>query len=246
MISSAILQAFPGAFIRILGCLIILPFAHSISNIGKMFVFSFGLTLFFVTGNVQAAEYSSINILTEFLIGIVISLPIALTVDAVRSLGELFDSQRGLSFASSYDPNVNVQASVSSHLTSNYCITALIGAGILENLLFTIKKSFALIPLYSMNVAEMSDIAVNVIYFISFVCGAMFQSFLLCALIFMLVDVGSLFLSKALNQSAFHQEIFLVKSLLGLLLVVCVLKLNPGPAISTMASPNIKMLISTP
>jgi flagellar biosynthesis protein FliR len=246
MISAEHLMAFPGIFFRVLGMLIVLPIAHNLSGIGKIFGLSFGLSLFFAP-NVAAENYPGMQCLFfEFLAGCIISLPAALTIDAVRSLGELFDSQRGVSFASLYDPSANQNISVMSHLASNYSLAVLIGGGIFENILFALKNSFDAVPIYSYGSASISSSAISTIRLISFICSGMFQSFLICALLFVLVDFGSIFLAKVLTQSGLNQEVFLVKTICGLLLIFSLLKINFAPALISFGSPQAAILSPLP
>lgn len=246
MISPESMLAFPPVFMRILGAMIVLPIGQNLSGIGKVFALSFGLSLFFTTAVDTTVPPSYSGLFFEFLVGCIITLPAALTIDAVRSLGELFDNQRGVSFAAVYDPAINVNASVMSHLGANFCLLVLISAGLLENIMFAIKGSFTTLPLYSFSSESLSITAVNIIRFISILCGGFFQSFLICALLFVLVDVASIFLSKVLTQAGLNQEVFLVKTITGFALVLAILKLDFAPALLAYANPQSGLISLAP
>ncbi len=246
MISAEEMQAFPAIFLRIMGAMILLPFSHSLSNIGKIFAFSFCLSFFFISSFTGTVDFSWSNLIFEFGIGLLISIPSAITIDAIKSLGELFDNQRGVSFAAVYDPNTNLQSSVMSHLSSNFCTVILISAGLLENILVAIKSSILIFPLYSFSASSLSGTAINVISLISHFCSAMFQAFLLCALVFVLVDIASVFLSKVLNQTGLNSEVFLVKTLLGFLILFFLLNADLSYSLMSMAGPNLQIVSVVP
>lgn len=236
------LQAFPAVFARVLGAMVILPISQSLSNMGKIFAFSFALSLFFLGGVKASVAPDYYGLIFEFMIGLIISLPAAMTVDAVRSLGELFDNQRGVSFATFYDPNMNQNASVMSHLAGNFSLVLILSGGILESILMSLNSSFELFPIYTFKLELLPVIAVNMVYFISFICAGMFKAFLLCALLFVLVDVASVFLSKVLNQTGLNNEVFLAKTVLGFLLLISLLKVDLGGSLIATASPKLELL----
>lgn len=225
-------------FCRVLGALLILPFAHTYINLGKLFGVAFLLTLFFSPYADLNRELNYGALPKEFIIGLIIGLPAALTIDLIGSLGELFDNQRGVNFGGVYNPATGGSSSLTAHLMGSFATVLLLLSGIFESILIALDKSFLRISSAVKGDFNVSETSIRVIQYTAEVSGGFFKSFLICAVIFLLVDTASTFISKVLPQSSLIGEIFLVKSLIGTVVLLTILTYQWGGVLIQLSDPS--------
>lgn len=168
-----------------------------------------------------SAELSCRALAGELVIGAVLALPCALTVEAAALFGELLDAGRGENYASFYDPLLGDRSSSLALLGRSYCLTLLLLAGTAEALLAAFNATVRLYPPGAGGLLlEQRGLRVLELASAYFLGAAWF--YLPCAVLFLAIEGCAAAAARLSPRLAVMQESFVVKTYaaFGVLLVL--------------------------
>lgn len=203
-------------FMRILGALACLPFEGVASGWWLRFCAASVLSLTLIWGqNVSPINLSSSALIGDFLLGLSVGLPLALSVQAYSALGDFIDSARGQNMSEMYSPLNGNSSSLTSSLLQHYSFSLLLFTGALDVLVSQVFKSMQMQSLGSIAAENYSDLgqhfihmAIYSIYHFSFLAVPF-------AVIFLCLDLCMIFLAKLIPGLSLLSEMFLAKSALA-------------------------------
>lgn len=237
------LISFAPVFMRCFGLLVLIPLGDS-TAVHRRAGLAAGLT-FFICGEIpNTGECSIVSLIIEFIIGLFLALPAAVTISLAASFGELFDTQRGQMIGSVYDPLSSEVSSSSSVLFSNLSWAVLCSVGFLETILAAVIRSFSILTPGSGSVTTLSEISLAMFKLLIFTFTGCITTFLPVALLFLLIDSGLALISKSVPHLSLLSEATQIKSALGwVVLSQCYWLLGVDRLVG-LASPLLKILVS--
>ena len=139
-------------------------------------------------------------------------------------LGELFDAGRGQNMAGAYDPLAEVhqaQTGIGLRLLV-WAVLLLGGAG--EELLESLGRSFSLVRGGGFDFAGAAPLGLGLLRLMAAVFGGIVRLFLPFAALFFAVDAAIGFVSKLVPAGTFCGEAFQLKTCLGLVILIALVK----------------------
>lgn len=97
-------------FARAFGLTLLVPIAWNVIGLGLRMSISFCMAVF-VSDRILAVSPTISSILSEIILGMVLSLPLYVLINTGLMLGELSDTARGQSIGSLYNPTIESEAS---------------------------------------------------------------------------------------------------------------------------------------
>ncbi len=155
----------------------------------------------------------------EVFIGLLIGLPLALLITAAGMFGDLFDTERGQSLATIYDPLQDVQESATGILLKNLLWAELLFLGAGEDLVRGFILSFERIAPGSLNSEGWFFELDALLTFLTSRGILIFKIFIPWAVLFLAVEISMGFVSKVVPQVSLSSESFQLKSYLGVLIL---------------------------
>jgi flagellar biosynthesis protein FliR len=160
------------------------------------------------------------NVAAELLLGALIGLPLLLVVQAGKMFGELFDAGRGQSIGTQYDPVSSMSSQVMSKCIGSWLVATLLFLGLLPQILMTLQQSFLAINPGSMSLFDLARSHRSVVELVILSLTFAFSVYVPCALLFLIVDLFAGFVSRLLPKFAIHGETFLVRTVVGFLMLM--------------------------
>ncbi len=215
-------------FFRLLGLLCLLPLA------GEQLAFYTKLSLA-AAFSLVFLPYLSISegctvqhVCLEFILGMLLSIPLLLLVEGGSVLGELYDIGRGQTLATAYDSLSQVPQSVTATFARQYVWALLVLAGALTLLIKYFAQSLLLVPVGTAELSRLLNITVQLLPVISYLFNQVLLLFLPWLLVFFLIDLLLLVTGVLIPGLNVNCESMLLKSFAGLLLIYYLsLKLAP-------------------
>jgi len=220
VVTEAFLNAFPSAFFRALGLIAVLPIGDKLSGVIQKLLLAAGLALLSAGSIESSGLHGVFGAVGEFLIGFVISIPLALAVSAAKMWGELFDAGRGQTIGSMYDPVNGSSLSSMAFLAKHYVWVLLLITGTLDRTIFSYYESFSIISPGEFAMANLSAFSQGIIIMLGYTLIGLISLYLVFAALFLLIDCFVGLISKSVPQVSFFSESFQVKTYLGFLLIL--------------------------
>ena len=159
-------------------------------------------------------------------------LPMALLVCSAGIAGELFDNGRGQSLGQVYDPLSSVSQAHCGFFARQTALTATFLAGGAEYALTQLKQSLLSLPPGSISSAGTTPIALAIIRQVANSLDGAFLFFLPIASAFLCADVVIAFIGRLLPNLSLSSEAFLIKSTIGMLVLVVFWQFDPISSVS--------------
>lgn len=209
----SILAAITALSVRALGMICFLPLGEEHGAVITKLCLAFVIGWFFL-GTVEVSESLSLYLLVlEFFVGLFVGLPVSIFVSLASMCGELFDSGRGQTMGSIYDPFSYVSLSLTSGLC-RYLLWALFLAHSLLSVLFSqLAESYRLLPPGTLSVGTFSLLGYTLLLSIGKMIGLCFFYYLPLGVIFLLVDIGIALISRILPHGNIQGESYFLKNL---------------------------------
>jgi type III secretory pathway component EscT len=203
-------------FFRAMGLLVNIPLGSSSLSAAMRFGCAALLSILGLSLSSDARELSYLHIGAEFLIGFCLGLPAGLLLSGAAMFGELFDTGRGQSIGSLYDP---FSASHDSQLAVmfrqfTWAYILFLGGG--EILIGDYLESLHSVTLGApFETNELLKLGAIMVTSTCACLSGVLSAYLPCAALFLMLDLGLGFLGKLLPQHNFASESFILKSGLG-------------------------------
>ena len=225
-------KVFLAVFLRCFGVFALIPLLTQSQSKVIFFTLSLVVAVFVFPENYSTMVVENWSLPFETLIGLSLGFPVALLVSAGSMWGDLFDSARGQSLSSFYDPSSLSLTQPSVKLTTGLVWILVLMLGGVELLIVSIQKSLVSIPPGSLAVTFFTTYGLELIHMCGFIFTGTIIIFLPIAGVFLLTDLSVGFLSKLLPQLMLFSEAFQIKSLLGMIIIACVWQLGAEQAFS--------------
>ncbi|MCO6430209.1 MAG: flagellar biosynthetic protein FliR [Deltaproteobacteria bacterium] len=229
-------------FFRSLGAICLLPIGEGVSGFSRHITLAAGMAIFLSPLDAYSLQPGFASISRELAIGLLLGLPAVLAIEAMRTLGELFDTGRGQSMAAMYDPASSLSSSQTGFLFQKCALVFLLVAGILEHIIAALYQSMGDVPAGTAHTLSVAGSASSVMAIVVSTAAASFSVYLLFAALFLICDICVLFLSKAVPGCSFLCEAFQLRSLAGFSGVVLLLHSGLQPILLEAALPRAGLL----
>ncbi|RIL06211.1 MAG: hypothetical protein DCC75_11030 [Proteobacteria bacterium] len=223
-LEQAICQSFLPCFARALGMSIALPFEISVLGLSQRFVLSAGFALLALNPSSAGAFSTSqfealLNLAANFVVGIMLGLPLLLLLQGAKLVGEMLDIGRGQNIAHAYDPITHNSETFSDQLLHALFWAAIVWSGALQVMFAVYYQSLQVIG----STGQMRDFLSQSWEW----CATLVTTWLnfgfklVCPLLFgyLLVDLAAALINKMLPQVSLFSESFQIKSCFGLLFI---------------------------
>jgi flagellar biosynthesis protein FliR len=168
---------------------------------------------------VHSVEWSLSSGCAEVFIGALLGFPLLLLYQGARMFGEFFDAGRGQTIGAFYDPLSGVSGQLMAECIGRWVCAELLVVGLLPQFVEVLFISSDVVPPGTLSLDQLFAFPTLVMRsFVHSYTIAMLV-FLLVGGGFLLVDLFSGFVSRLLPRFHIHGEIFLVRSLLGFVLL---------------------------
>ena len=209
-------------FIRSMAFTIPLPIGTALADYLKRGVLAVVLT--FVAAlyysDLSLPAFSAASIFSNILLGIVMSAPCILTIEAASYFAELIDSGRGVQFSAFYDQVSGGQNSLLSIYSKYLIIAVLLAGGMGEAYLTFFLRSFG--NELNFNAANLVQVGSRWGLLMVQYLGSCFLAYLPLGLLFILSDWGISVVGKILPSLKLNQESFLIKSVAVFILMIII------------------------
>ncbi len=224
MIEQGSFSLLPYVSLRAAAMFFLLPLPPEVFSVGRKLMLSLLLGILALPYVEHSGETQYIWFLSEIGIGLLLGLPISLMIALTGVFAELFDLQRGQTFASFYDP-AHGPGSQCSLLFRSYFICFLLLSGCGEALFVNFLDSLQYLPAGTDLFSRFSDSSSQgLLLFVHSALNTMLTVYLPVAGIFFFVDLCFCFASKALPKLQIYQDAFLVKTFLGFLALLLLVR----------------------
>lgn len=156
----------------------------------------------------------------EFLLGAAVALPALLFVNAAELLGELYDFARGQTLAAAYDPTLAQAISSSAQLFRKLACLSLLTAPGLALTLGSYFHSLEHVSNASVVMLRSDALGVWAIRYICLWLGVVAQLAVALTLVFLSIDLSLGFIARVLPSLSVSTEGFVLKSGVGMLLLL--------------------------
>lgn len=207
------------ASLRALGMLVLIPLSGVPAIAQLRLAMAIGLGVLIAPSAPLLATFSGAAAVMEFVLGLCIAAPVALALSAVSMWSELGEGMRGQTLGAILDPLSEQQEPSMSVLMRLLAWVTLLGAGVGGQLVSTLYRSTAVLPVGSLGLPQLAATSVYIAR-ATLECLE-FLSMLALPLAFaaLLVELGLGWIGKAQPQIALTHESFVIKSAL----LVCLL-----------------------
>lgn len=230
-------------FLRTIGLMVALPFSFDAVSTGQRIFFAVGLT-FIIGVDPEHVAAPSLWWLLEFFIGFIVAMPVALVVAGAAHVGEFFDLGRGETIGSLMDPLSGSQTSNSALLLRSYSWLKLLVLGILPLLVLGLWRSAQVLPPGMNNGQTLVLLGEGMLIVVTTLLATGFDYALPTATVFLMVDIAVGFLSKVVPNVSLNNESFLVKSILGFMVLLAVDQMDIDHSLFHLAEPPGHLLQS--
>lgn len=236
------LNIFPGIFCRALGLFAFLPFGSELTGVALRFVLAAGLAVIFGT-NLQTSDFVVHGLLIEFLIGILISLPLILILNLAESFGELIDNGRGQTIAQNYDPISNNSISHLAIFSKNFVLAYLFIAGNLDLNIAAFKESLSLVPIYKYANLNFQILGSKLLVYLTASLDGLLSTSLIFLATFLLIEFAIGIIGKLVPNVSLTTENYLCKSFAAFMLILMLLGFKLETGLFELARPNFKLIM---
>jgi type III secretory pathway component EscT len=233
-------------FARCFGSLVLLPLGSGFSSYSRQFIIAVLETVFIIWGVRVDANLDFINIISEFVIGVLISLPTVLVLEGAISFGSLIDTGRGQNQASLYEPVRNLQLNIMGLLYSNYCFVIALSSGLLLQLIVVVEKSIHVLPLNKVELYSLFRQSNEILNFIGLYLAGTLSCFIVFASLYLVIDIAMSFIAKAAHSIGLESEIFQLKTYSSFFLLIVLLEFDVQFVMTEIMRPDLYLLTLNP
>lgn len=226
-------------FARALGMLAILPIATFFTGFFTRSTLAFILALICALDYKQQVDSTLLNIVLNFCVGVMLSMPARLVVVSFEAYGEFLDAGRGQTIAAVYNPMTESPSSQTSTILSSLSWSVLVYLGYLIILFQSYFQSFKILHPGINSFQFISNSATQIFLCLNLVVQASILHYLPLAAVFLGIDVIFAFCSKSLNNTHLYSENFQLKTYLSLLLLVFILNSDLDLSFFSIALPRL-------
>ncbi len=209
-------------FVRSLAFTIPLPIGTTLADYLKRGVLATVLTFITVLyyGDLSLPALGAASIFSNILLGLIMSAPCVLTIEAASYFAELIDSGRGVQFSAFYDQVSGGQNSLLSVYSKYLVIAVLLAGGMGEAYITFFLRSFG--TELNFNAANLVQVGSRWGLLMVQYLGNCFLAYIPLGLLFILSDWGISIVGKILPSLKLNQESFLIKSIAVFLLMIVI------------------------
>ncbi len=208
-------------FFRLLGFLIILPLGISPSRVGLRLIISLIISSL-IPSNVDQQFFA--NWWLEVGIGISLGIPLAIAPAAVSAWGNLFDTLRGQTIGSLIDPLTQSSQAIMGLTCDKLCWLVLLGCGAIELGISSVVNSYVSIPnAAALNIATLGT---DIFKIVILELGTVFLNVMPVGLLFLGIEIGGGVVGKVIPKAGLLGEMFHLKTILGLIVLIGMLSNN--------------------
>lgn len=231
-------------FFRAVGFLALLPLGDRLGGSVRKIVLALMLAFVCIGNADQKVVVSGFGVVTEFLVGLVLCLPCALLINCSEMLGEMFDTGRGQTIGSIYDPLTGSSSSVMSRFARYYVWAVLLAAGGFEYLIGGFAASFQVLPVASLPFDALAAFGGRMMSLILQMLSGLLIVYLSWAILYLLVDTAAAFWARVMPQVPFFSEVFQLKSYLAFAALIILTNYGEiGGLLIRLAVPWPKLLV---
>ena len=218
-------------FCRAFGFSLFLPLGKGLSDLFVKIAFALVIAFSLSVVSPEIKEFSIGLIFFEILFGVLLSLPLVISLDCLSAIPEFFDTARGMNIAQVYDPSYEAERSICSTIFRQAIWVYFLWQGLFIVLLKVLFQSYQVIaPWQLLNFLELSSklsgIFVNFLYHILSTLSATFILSLPFILLCLFIDIFFGFMAKLLPNIQMQQESFFIKSIFAVFLALGLVKMN--------------------
>jgi len=215
---------------RALGMLALLPLgAAGLQIVSRLLLAVLLAVLAHSTGGV-AGYVGAGGLLAEFLVGILLGLPVALVLEMASMLSEFFDHSRGQTLGSLYEPLTLNPESQLGVLVRSFLWANLVWAGTLDTVIGNYFRSLSDLPGSAVSLDLLPSLAVVLAGASLRIAGAAFWGCLPLLGVLLTIDLLAGLASRLLQHTSLWCEVFQLKTLIGLWVALEVWGLGCGGA----------------
>ena len=208
--------ALGGLIFRALGMLALLPLGSAGLQIVSRLLLAvllavLALSLERVSGCVGVG-----GLIAEFLVGILLGLPVALVLETASMLSEFFDHSRGQTMGSLYDPLTLNSESQLGVLVRSFLWANLVWAGTLDTVIGNYFRSLSDIPSAAVSLDLLPSLAVALASAALSIAASAFWGCLPLLGVLLAMDLLAGLASRLLQHTSLWCELFQLKTLVGL------------------------------
>lgn len=239
----ALINNFNPVFLRACGMMAVLPFGgDSFAQILRVSLAA-GIALIYGPYVTSYEGAGVVALIAEFILGVIIALPTAITVSLAEMMGELLDNGRGQSLARLYDPNSGQDShSVLSVLGKWWVWGVILSLGALEANLVALISSFNFIPSRGFNINNFSEIGLNLLTIVSTMLVNFLLAFMPFAILFLVIDLAFGFFSRLVSNLSTSGESFMVKTIATSIIILALQSFDLMPAMYQMSLPSLGII----
>lgn len=206
-------------FFRVLGFTILIPVGFGPTKIGLRLVLA---ALFGTILGTTSGGSNSDSALFDVLIGLLLSIPLVLAPKIINGAASLFDTLRGQSISSIFDPFSKSNSPAFGISMEKFTWVVLLASGALETGLRGVIQSKGY--LLSASTQEIAHFGASIIKIISQVTLGVWSALLPFAVFCICVELVGILCAKLLPKGSFTGDLFLIKSFVGISMLVVVLE----------------------
>lgn len=223
--------------LRALGLFVILPLGWDLMGLSARITIAAALTFIIATQIPPPDQFTILDVGFEILIGMIMGLPAALLLEGASTVGELFDTLRGQSIATVYEPLQQQVLPLSGTYAKWVLWALLLGSGSILQLSVAIVESFNLVPLGGLSFSDLPALSAKLLRYLPSILASTFVACLPFACLCVAVELVLAFAAKQLSGVSLCTEGFLVKYLIAIGCVAVTLDQELMLALGQMALP---------
>lgn len=231
-------SVYEGLFLRCFGLIMVLPFGEGLSLLKRLAV-ALILTLL-LAAQVTPAMVSSIG--GELVIGVVIGLPAALAIGAIEMWGDMADNLRGQNQGSMNEPLFGT-TSLMGGLLRHYGFALLLVAGLLDTLVGGLAASVRNFPIGTVNFSTIAEAGGVLLTALSRMLDGVIVALIPIAIVCITVEILAGVFGKVLPKISLSSEAFQLRSVLVILVIFGLLRLELFPSILHAATSGMTVLV---
>ena len=237
-----VLRAIPAIFMRVLGMISLLPLGTSAFHFNRHLLLALAISVFLAPSYPISEACSIYQLCIEFALGVVMTLPCSLMLDATQMFGNLIDTGRGQNLSVIYDPVKGNSSNALGILFSNYTFALLVTGGLFTIIVSAADQSLVIMPIAKLTHINFGSQGQVILQIIAQIISATFSFFLILAVLYVLIDCGILLLGRVLIFHGFVSETFQLKSFSVFVVLVLLIELDLGRVLLDVSLPRPELV----
>jgi type III secretory pathway component EscT len=230
-------SVYEGLFLRCFGLIVVLPFGEGLSLLKRLALAT--ILTFLLASQVAPSNVYSIG--GEIVLGMIIGLPAALAIGAIEMWGDMADNLRGQNQGSMNDPLFGT-TSLLGGLLRHYGFALLLVAGLLDSLIGGLSLSVTKFPIGSVSISSISDGGGVLLTALARMLDAAIYSLIPVAVVCIAVEALAGAFGKILPKISLSSEAFQLRSVIVILIIFGLMRLELFPTILQAATSGMTIL----